>query len=130
MRSDRLCERRSEPLALADSQGFSIVSGADWRLQRAAAAFFAISLRFSGVKLAARIFPPFSPPFRPSSAAAALNGSGSGSGSGGAVPVSRATESKARALKSRGRLGLLDQFCMPQGNTGRPRMGPPCASYR
>jgi len=55
-----------------------------WPCQRAAAAFFAISVRFSGERLAALAFPPFNPPRRPRVAAAALIGS---SGGASAAPV-------------------------------------------
>jgi hypothetical protein len=70
--------------------------------QRASAAFLAASLRCSGVMLAARAFPPLSPPFRPSATAA---GSFPSSGSnGGASPVASSTTCRASSFGSVGRL--------------------------
>jgi hypothetical protein len=70
--------------------------------QRAAAALFAASLRCSGVIFAARAFPPFKPPLRPSATAA---GSFPASGFGSSVsPVARSTMSLASWFGSRGRL--------------------------
>src|SRR5262245_57458271 len=71
--------------------GLFHLSGAAGGCQRAAAAFFAISLRFLGESLSARTFPPLIPPRRPSSRAAVLMGSSGSSSAGGAAPVSSAT---------------------------------------
>jgi len=74
----------------------------DSRFQRASAAFRAAALRSSAVRLAARAFPPLSPPFRPRATAA---GSFPSSGSnGGASPVASSTIWRASSFGSVGRL--------------------------
>ena len=81
-------------------------------LQRAAAAFFAISLRFRGLKAAALAAPPFLPPRRPSATAAGFfAGGGAGAGSRGSSPVSWSRMCFAAWLASRGlleRVGMAD----------------------
>lgn len=71
-------------------------------VHRARAARRALSLRCSGVILAARAFPPFKPPLRPNSTAAAFLVSSGGVSS--APPVARSTISFPSWFGSRGRL--------------------------
>jgi hypothetical protein len=74
--------------------------------QRVAAAFLAISVRFFFDKLAARAFPPLSPPSRPSATAAGFFPS-SVLVSGGAFPVAMSVINLASWFASR---GLLERF--------------------
>lgn len=74
---------------------------------RASAAFRALSERSSGVRLAARAFPPMTPPLRPRATAAGSFTRGSGSGS--LSPIEKSTTALASWFGSRGmreRLGM------------------------
>jgi hypothetical protein len=89
--------------------------------QRLAAAFLAISRRCSLVRVAARAFPPFSPPRRPRlTAAGSLPDSGRDSGESIASPVAISTIRLASWFRSAGRF-------WPCGPLGMLRMWHPVA---
>jgi hypothetical protein len=81
--------------------------------QRAAAAFLALATRCAFVIDAARAFPPFNPPFRPSATAAGSFPSAGGAvGSGAGSPLMAWMIPNAVVFGS-GNFGLRERFGIP-----------------